>query len=302
MTTQARLLRVLENGEFIKVGSSKVQKTNVRIIAATNVNMMEAIAEGRFREDLFYRLSTVPIELPPLRDRMDDILLLFRKFAADFAEKYHMPPIQLTEEAQKIMLSYRWPGNIRQLKNVTEQISIFETSREINAETLHSYLPAHDIERLPILNHSSNSKSIPLGNERELLYLVFEMKKEIDELRATIESMNRNGNHAVTTAAVATTPVIYSKPDALAPITRTIQPLGHLPHDIDKEDGEIVHEESDFIPGEIVSAIPSLEDAEREMIRKSLERNNGKRKKTAEELGISERTLYRKIKEYNLSD
>lgn len=163
-------------------------------------------------------------------------------------------------------------------------------------------MPAHDIERLPILNHSSNSKSIPLGNERELLYLVFEMKKEIDELRATIESMNRNGNHAVTTAAVATTPVIYSKPDALAPITRTIQPLGHLPHDIDKEDGEIVHEESDFIPGEIVSAIPSLEDAEREMIRKSLERNNGKRKKTAEELGISERTLYRKIKEYNLSD
>ena len=274
MTTQARLLRVLENGEFIKVGSSKVQKTNVRIIAATNVNMMEAIAESRFREDLFYRLSTV----------------------------YHMPPIQLTEEAQKIMLSYRWPGNIRQLKNVTEQISIFETSREINAETLHSYLPAHDIERLPILNHLSNSKSIPLGNERELLYLVFEMKKEIDELRATIESMNRNGNHAVTTAAVATTPVIYSKPDALAPITRTIQPLGHLPHDIDKEDGEIVHEESDFIPGEIVSAIPSLEDAEREMIRKSLERNNGKRKKTAEELGISERTLYRKIKEYNLSD
>lgn len=201
------------------------------------------------------------------------------------------------------MLSYRWPGNIRQLKNVTEQISIFETSREINAETLHTYLPAHDIERLPILNHSSNSKSMPFGNERELLYLVFEMKKEIDELRATIESMNRNDGHAVTTAAVAATPaVIYSKPDALAPITRTIQPLGHLPHDIDKEDGEIVHEESDFIPGEIVSAIPSLEDAEREMIRKSLERNNGKRKKTAEELGISERTLYRKIKEYNLSD
>ena len=148
MTTQARLLRVLENGEFIKVGSSKVQKTNVRIIAATNVNMREAIAEGRFREDLFYRLSTVPIELPPLRDRGDDILLLFRKFAADFAEKYHMPPIQLTEEAQRSLLSYRWPGNIRQLKNVTEQISIFETSREINADTLHTYLPAYDMEKL----------------------------------------------------------------------------------------------------------------------------------------------------------
>ena len=302
LPTQARLLRVLETGEFIRVGSSKVQKTNVRVIAATNLDIPQAVKNGKFREDLYYRLNAIPITIPPLRERKEDIPLLFRKFAADFAEKYHMPPIQLTEEAQKIMLSYRWPGNIRQLKNVTEQISIFETSREINAETLHSYLPAHDIERLPILNHSSNSKSIPLGNERELLYLVFEMKKEIDELRATIESMNRNGNHAVTTAAVATTPVIYSKPDALAPITRTIQPLGHLPHDIDKEDGEIVHEESDFIPGEIVSAIPSLEDAEREMIRKSLERNNGKRKKTAEELGISERTLYRKIKEYNLSD
>ena len=269
MTTQARLLRVLENGEFIKVGSSKVQKTNVRIIAATNVNMREAIAEGRFREDLFYRLSTVPIELPPLRDRGDDILLLFRKFAADFAEKYHMPPIQLTEEAQRSLLSYRWPGNIRQLKNVTEQISIFETSREINADTLHTYLPAY----------------------------------EIDDLRATIAEMNRRDSQPVTSATVPATPVIYAKPDALAPITHTVQPvLGHLSHNIDKEEGEIVHEEAEYVPDEAVQTLPSLEDAEREMIRKSLERNNGKRKKTAEELGISERTLYRKIKEYNLSD
>ena len=302
MTTQARLLRVLENGEFIKVGSSKVQKTNVRIIAATNVNMREAIAEGRFREDLFYRLSTVPIELPPLRDRGDDILLLFRKFAADFAEKYHMPPIQLTEEAQRSLLSYRWPGNIRQLKNVTEQISIFETSREINADTLHTYLPAYDMEKLPILNQTEN-KSMPFGNERELLYLVFEMKKEIDDLRATIAAMNRRDNQPATSAAVPATPVIYAKPDALAPITHTVQPvLGHLSHNIDKEEGEIVHEEAEYVPDEAVQTLPSLEDAEREMIRKSLERNNGKRKKTAEELGISERTLYRKIKEYNLSD
>ena len=305
MTTQARLLRVLENGEFIKVGSSKVQKTNVRIIAATNVNMREAIAEGRFREDLFYRLSTVPIELPPLRDRGDDVLLLFRKFASDFAEKYHMPPVQLTEEAQRAMLTYRWPGNIRQLKNVTEQLSIFETEREVTADTLHTYLPAFDMERLPSLNRQGDGKTFSLGNERELLYLVFEMKKEIDELRATIAAME-NGNNRPQGAhpTQVTAPVIYTKPDALATVAHPVQPvLGHsIPHYIDKEESEVVHEEAEYVPDEVVQTIPSLEDAEKEMIRKSLERNNGKRKKTAEELGISERTLYRKIKEYNLSD
>ncbi|MCD7710580.1 MAG: sigma-54 dependent transcriptional regulator, partial [Porphyromonadaceae bacterium] len=237
MPTQARLLRVLENGEFIKVGSSKVQKTNVRIIAATNVNMIEAISENRFREDLFYRLSTATIELPPLLNRMDDILLLFRKFAADFAEKYHMPAIQLTGDAQKVLLTYRWPGNIRQLKNVTEQISIFETSREINADTLQTYLPAYDMERLPIVN--SPGKSIPFGNEQELLYLVFEMKKEIDELRATIHSMERSDSRSVTTTALTTTtPVIFNNPEALANRNAPA-----ILHDVDKEDGEIVHEE-----------------------------------------------------------
>ena len=304
MTTQARLLRVLENGEFIKVGSSKVQKTNVRIIAATNVNMREAIAEGRFREDLFYRLSTVPIELPPLRDRGDDILLLFRKFASDFAEKYHMPPVQLTEEAQRSLLTYRWPGNIRQLKNVTEQLSIFETSREITPDTLHTYLPDFDMERLPILNRPSEGKTFSLDNERELLYLVFEMKKEIDELRATIAAMSHHNAPHTGTPSPVTSPVIYTKPDALATVAHPVQPvLGHnISHPIDKEEGVIVHEDAEYVPDEAVQTIPSLEDAEREMIRQSLERNNGKRKKTAEELGISERTLYRKIKEYNLSD
>lgn len=304
MTTQARLLRVLENGEFIKVGSSKVQKTNVRIIAATNVNMREAIAEGRFREDLFYRLSTVPIELPPLRDRGDDILLLFRKFASDFAEKYHMPPVQLTEEAQRSLLTYRWPGNIRQLKNVTEQLSIFETSREITPDTLHTYLPDFDMERLPILNRPSEGKTFSLDNERELLYLVFEMKKEIDELRATIAAMSHHNTPHTGAPSPVTSPVIYTKPDALATVAHPIQPvLGHnISHPIDKEEGVIVHEDAEYVPDEAVQTIPSLEDAEREMIRQSLERNNGKRKKTAEELGISERTLYRKIKEYNLSD
>lgn len=304
MTTQARLLRVLENGEFIKVGSSKVQKTNVRIIAATNVNMREAIAEGRFREDLFYRLSTVPIELPPLRDRGDDILLLFRKFASDFAEKYHMPPVQLTEEAQRSLLTYRWPGNIRQLKNVTEQLSIFETSREITPDTLHTYLPDFDMERLPILNRPSEGKTFSLDNERELLYLVFEMKKEIDELRATIAAMSHHNAPHTGAPSPVTSPVIYTKPDALATVAHPIQPvLGHnISHPIDKEEGVIVHEDAEYVPDEAVQTIPSLEDAEREMIRQSLERNNGKRKKTAEELGISERTLYRKIKEYNLND
>ena len=294
MTTQARLLRVLESGEFIKVGSSKVQKTNVRIVAATNVNMREAIAEGHFREDLFYRLSTVPIELPPLRNRMDDILLLFRKFAADFAEKYRMPAIQLSDSAKKMMLAYRWPGNIRQLRNVTEQISIFETAREINAETLQTYLPANDMERLPILNRNERGGGMPFGNERELLYLVFEMKKEINELRATIEAMR--GGEPI---GVPTTPtVIYptAKTDTLAPIAN-IQPAYHP---IDKDVSDVVPDEDDYIVDE-TPAIPSLEEAEKEMIRKSLERNGGKRKKTAEELGISERTLYRKINEYNLS-
>lgn len=263
MTTQARLLRVLENGEFIKVGSSKVQKTNVRIIAATNVNMREAIAEGRFREDLFYRLSTVPIELPPLRDRGDDILLLFRKFASDFAEKYHMPPVQLTEEAQRSLLTYRWPGNIRQLKNVTEQLSIFETSREITPDTLHTYLPDFDMERLPILNRPSEGKTFSLDNERELLYLVFEMKKEIDELRATIAAMSHHNAPHTGAPSPVTSPVIYSKPDALATVAHPIQPvLGHnISHPIDKEEGVIVHEDAEYVPDEAVQTIPSLEDA-----------------------------------------
>lgn len=299
MTTQARLLRVLESGEFIKVGSSKVQKTNVRIVAATNVNMMEAIAEGHFREDLFYRLSTVPIELPPLRDRMDDIWLLFRKFAADFAEKYRMPAIQLSENAKKVLLAYRWPGNIRQLRNVTEQISIFETAREISAETLQTYLPAYDMERLPILNRSEKeSGGIPFGNERELLYLVFEMKKEINDLRATIEALREGEN--MTTPPAST--VIYptAKSDALAPLP-TGMPAFPKAYPIDKPAHETLPDESEYVENEVIPSVSSLEDAEKEMIRKSLERNGGKRKKTAEELGISERTLYRKINEYNLT-
>ncbi len=288
LTTQARLLRVLESGEFIKVGSSKVQKTNVRIVAATNVNMIKAISEGKFREDLFYRLNTVPIELPPLRDRSEDILLLFRKFSNDFAEKYRMPAIQLTDDAKNMLLTYRWPGNIRQLKNVTEQISIFETSREVSANIIKSYLPSYNIERLPVVSNNSenNKEGFLFGNEREMLYqIIFEMRKEINELKGIVDNLNTTGNeHGLK---------VYT-PENNTTITHTTVPAVKTFH-IDKESSEDVHDESEFEETSL-----SLEDAEKEMIRKSLERNNGKRKKTAEELKISERTLYRKIKEYNL--
>lgn len=183
LPTQARLLRVLESGEFIKVGSSKVEKTDVRIVAATNVNLVQAIAEGRFREDLYYRLNTVPIQIPPLRERGEDVVLLFRKFASDFAEKYHMPPLQLTEDARQMLMAYTWPGNVRQLKNITEQISIIEANREINADILKNYLPENNAQRLPALLGNKESKGF--GSEREILYQVlFDMRQDVTELKS----------------------------------------------------------------------------------------------------------------------
>ena len=295
LTTQARLLRVLESGEFIKVGSSKVLKTNVRIVAATNVNMVKAIGEGKFREDLFYRLNTVPIELPPLRDRVDDILLLFRKFSNDFAEKYRMPAIQLTDDAKEALLSYRWPGNIRQLKNVTEQVSIFETSREVTAEVLLPYLPSYNIEKLPVISgHDNKDGGFQFSNEREMLYqVIFEMRKEVNELKNIVHELLANrtvpNNESLKVYGQDTTPPL-SSPNIIHPVIKTY----HL-DDNSVSDGEIIHSENDYEEEPY-----TLEDIERETIRKSLERNNGKRKKTAEELKISERTLYRKIKEYNL--
>lgn len=276
MTTQARLLRVLENGEFIKVGSSKVQKTDVRIVAATNLDMEKAIAEGKFREDLFYRLNTVRIELPPLRERKNDILLLFRKFSSDFAEKYRMPAIQLSEDAKELMTSYSWPGNIRQLRNVTEQISIFETSREVTADILRSYLPRIDEPNLPALNRDN----IMLQSEKEMLYkIILDMRKELDELKSSIRESGRKEHIPQIIEQDSrqhTLPTVVRKP------TEQFDNI------------ETVHAES------IEPNAVSLEEAEKDMIRKALERNNGKRKKCAEELKISERTLYRKIKEYNL--
>ena len=282
LTTQARLLRVLENGEFLKVGSSTVQKTDVRIVAATNMDMTKAIQEGKFREDLFYRLNTIHIELPPLRNRLDDIFLLFRKFSSDFAEEYKMPAITLSPEAKELLLSYRWPGNIRQLRNITEQISILETSREVNADVLRSYLPVYDGPNLPAINKTDNNSFI--SGEREMLYkIILDMRKEINEIKSKLDSNERNILHGL-------------QPNNFE--ENIAQDIIHTPY---LESKELRYDNIETINIENIedSAI-SLEEAEKEMIKKALERNNGKRKKCAEDLKISERTLYRKIKEYHL--
>ena len=278
LPTQARLLRVLESGEFIKVGSSKVPKTDVRIVAATNVNLTQAIADGRFREDLYYRLNTVPIQIPPLRERGEDVLLLFRKFAGDFAEKYRMPAIQLTEDAKQVLLAYPWPGNVRQLKNITEQISIIETNREINAAILQGYLPVQNTQRLPALFGIKDSKNFE--SEREILYSVlFDMRQEVSELKKMVHNlMAEKGNVSlVTPVPPASVPTIIHPVKAPCPV------------DDDIQDTEEYVEES-----------LSLDEVKKEMIRKALEKHHGNRKSAAQDLNISERTLYRKIKEYGL--
>ena len=274
LPTQARLLRVLESGEFIKVGSSKVQKTNVRIVAATNVNLVKAVGEGKFREDLYYRLNTVPIQIPPLRERSEDIVLLFRKFASDCAEKYRMPPVHLDDEARQLLLSYRWPGNIRELKNVTERISILEEKREITAETLRLYLPNVNVAKYPVLVSQENDQK-SFANEREILYqILFDMRKDVNDLKKLVHDII-GGNM----------PVDINK-DNLYPTRIQSVTTVHAP----------LVQEAETVEAENLS----LEEVEKEMIRKALERHKGKRKDAAADLKISERTLYRKIKEYNL--
>ena len=286
LPTQARLLRVLESGEFIKVGSSKVQKTDVRIVAATNVNLTQAIAQGRFREDLYYRLNTVPIQIPPLRERGEDVLLLFRKFAADFAEKYRMPAIQLTEDAKQVLLAYPWPGNVRQLKNITEQISIIETNREITANILHTYLPQQNMQRLPALLGTRESKSFE--SEREILYSVlFDMRQEVAELKKMVHNMM--AERAGQVGQVVSTPVVTTHQPSVPAIIHPVQAAVCKDEDDDIQDTE-----------EYVEETLSLDEVEKEMIRKALEKHHGKRKSAAKDLNISERTLYRKIKEYEL--
>lgn len=291
MPTQARLLRVLESGEFIKVGSSKVQKTDVRIVAATNVNLVQAIADGRFREDLYYRLNTVPIQIPPLRERGEDALLLFRKFASDFAEKYRMPAIQLTEDARKDLLAYSWPGNVRQLKNIAERISIIETNREITGEILRMYLPVQNTQSLPALTGSRESKGFE--SEREILYSVlFDMRQEVAELKKMVhdlmaERVGQQVGQVSQVATMVTTPVVGQ-----STVPAVIRPAQSSP--VCKDDDDIQDTE------EYIEESLSLDEVEKEMIRKALERHHGKRKSAAQDLNISERTLYRKIKEYGL--
>ena len=307
LTTQVRLLRVLENGEFIKVGSSQVQKTNVRIVAATNVNMREAIEKGKFREDLYYRLSTVEISLPPLRERKDDIHLLFRKFSSDFAQKYKMPAIRLEDDAVDLLLKYRWSGNIRQLRNVAEQISVLETNRNITANTLRGYLPESGTN-LPAVVRDKKPES-DFSNEREILYKVlFDMRADLTDLKKLTMELMQNGNTSKTQESNKNLiQRIYGnvqednrgfddmvRNDMLPqPHHNRAEPIMDHHDDDDDENylfAETVEEEETL----------RLDEKEVELIKKALERNKGKRKAAADELGISERTLYRKIKQYDL--
>ncbi|RZJ65884.1 MAG: sigma-54-dependent Fis family transcriptional regulator [Flavobacterium sp.] len=306
LTTQVRLLRVLENGEFIKVGSSQVQKTNVRIVAATNVNMFDAIEKGRFREDLYYRLSTVEILLPPLRERKDDIHLLFRKFSSDFAHKYKMPPIKLDDNAVDLLIKFRWGGNIRQLRNAAEQISVLETNRNITLATLRSYLPEEG-SNLPALVRDKKPDS-DFSNEREILYKVlFDMKSDLNDLKKLTMELMQNGNtNKVQESNKGLIQKIYGSqedgntsfdelPNTAVPVQKHTRPEPVIEHDDDDDDdnylfAETVEEEETL----------RLDEKEIELIKKALDRNKGKRKAAADELGISERTLYRKIKQFDL--
>ncbi|MDC1266209.1 sigma-54 dependent transcriptional regulator [Flavobacteriaceae bacterium] len=303
LTTQVRLLRVLENGEFIKVGSSAVLKTDVRIVAATNVNMFEAIEKEKFREDLYYRLSTVEILLPSLRDRKDDIHLLFRKFASDFALKYKMPTIRLDDQAIEALINYRWSGNVRQLRNVAEQISVLESSRMIDVLTLKTYLPNMG-GNLPAVQGKDKSQS-DFSNEREILYKVlFDMKSDLNDLKKLTMELMKNENHSdVQKNNESLIQKIYNKDEPLEP--KKESEFLALPAKPQEENNvEIVEnneEKYTYIDAvEEEEETLSLHDKELELIKKSLERHKGKRKLAADELGISERTLYRKIKQYDL--
>lgn len=285
MPTQARLLRVLENGEFIRVGSSDVEKTNVRIVCATNVNLPDAIANGRFREDLYYRLNTVPINVPPLRRRGDDVVLLFKKFCMDFAAKYNVPRIELEESARMALLNYGWPGNIRQLKNVAEQVSILELNRKVDGDVMSRYLPEQPKSNLPMFAGQQSERKT-FESEREILYSVlFDMRRDITELKQQIENLRSAGNESQEHMQ-------YYDP------VQPAQPVMHPTLHIHSQTPHYTHSES--VVDEYVEEALSLDDVEKRTILMALERNKGKRRNAAKELNISERTLYRKIKEYGI--
>ena len=309
LTTQVRLLRVLETGEFLKVGSSKVQKTNVRITAATNVNIPKAIKENKFREDLFYRLNTVPIAVPPLRERKADIHLLFRKFAADFADKYKMPSVQLSDTARTLLMKYRWPGNVRQLKNVTEQISVIEENKQITEEVLKKYLPTNSETSLPVL-YNGDKEGL---SEREILYKVlFEMKKDVTDLKKIVFKVMQSDNDIPKEEVNSSLfEQLYREEDSLSTLENKLQIERYnnqtTPENYthvepvkeaytiekfdDKEDFHEIEEEEESL---------SISETEKKLIKKALKKHGGKRKYASEDLGISERTLYRRIKEYDI--
>ena len=296
LSTQVRLLRVLETGEFIRVGSSKSQKTNVRVIAASNVDVPTAIEKGRFREDLFYRLNTVPIRIPSLRERGDDIFLLFRKFAVDFAEKYRMPSIRLDHDARNILQNYSWPGNVRQLKNITEQISIIESERDIKASTLKPYLPDYDGIKLPAVIKRDDERAF--SSEREILYkILFDMKGDMNDLKKLVYDLIQHGD--------IDAPFTEANSKVIKNLFREAKAEGSVPKvvDADTVDFQQRQARNDIQDTEeILEESLSLADKEVEMITKALDKYKGKRKLAAQELGISERTLYRKIKEYGLEN
>ena len=294
LSTQVRLLRVLETGEFIRVGSSKVQKTNVRVIAASNVDVVTAINHDKFREDLFYRLNTVPIKIPPLKERGEDIFLLFRKFAVDFAERYRMPSIRLSNEAKNILINYSWPGNVRQLKNITEQISIIEKEREISVEVLQTYLPDYTGVKLPAVIRRDEDKSF--SSEREILYkILFDMKSDMNDLKKLVLDLIKTGEidlnfHENNSGVIKNLIRDAGRQDPIESASQA-HPTDFT---VVRTRGSIQDTE------EVVEESLSLAGKEIEMIKKALEKYNGKRKMAANELGISERTLYRKIKEYEI--
>jgi len=291
LSTQVRLLRVLETGEFIRVGSSKVIRSNVRVIAATNVEVGQAIQQGKFREDLFYRLCSVPIEVPPLRHRKEDIPLLFRKFAVDFADRNRMPAISLTEEAVEMLSNYRWPGNIRQLKNIAEQISIIEEKRLITPDVMRSYLPDYFESKLPAVLDVVDQKTF--ATEREILYkILFDMRSDMNELKKYVhENMHKNSEESE--IHQSSSHMMPKFVHDVEPILADDKPMRK--YDIQRDPGDDIQDTQ-----EITEESLSLADKEIEMIRKALDKHKGKRKHAANELGISERTLYRKIKEFNI--
>jgi len=290
LSTQVRLLRVLETGEFMKVGSSKTQKTNVRIVAATNIDVIKAVHDGKFREDLYYRLNTVPIQIPPLRERTEDILILFRKFAQDFSEKYRMPPIRLEESANDLMMNYRWPGNVRQLKNVTEQLSIIEQSRIITGQEIKQYLPIYEGQKLPAI-YSDVIDSQTFASEREILYkILFDMKKDMNDLKRVVQGlMNKEDFHK---SFVENKDLIHSfyPEDAFDEPKKVTKD-----YNVDISNNTQIQDTEEFFEESL-----SIASKEIELIKKALDKHKGKRKNAAVDLGISERTLYRKIKEYEL--